>query len=101
MNLSVFFLFIGLLLLSSVAESASQTASDTDEIQVLIDVSGSMKQNDRQNLRIDATLLLVNLLPDKTNASLWLFAEKTTLLSHADAIEGNWRQQAIKASKNI
>ena len=101
MNLPVFFLFIGLLLQSFAVDSTPQASADSDEVQVLIDVSGSMKQNDQQNLRVDATQLLINLLPDKTNSSLWLFAEKTTLLSHTDAVEGNWRQQAIKASKNI
>ena len=101
MNLPASLLFIGLLLLSLAVDSAQQATADSDEVQVLIDVSGSMKQNDRQNLRIDATQLLINLLPDKTNASLWLFAEKTSLLSHADAVDDNWRQQAVKASKNI
>lgn len=101
MNLSVFVVIIGLLGFMTSTAANPVGISTANEIQLLIDVSGSMKQNDRQNLRVDATQLLINLLPDKTNASFWLFAEKTTLLSHADAVEGNWRQQAIKVSKSI
>ncbi|AEF99629.1 VWA domain-containing protein [Methylomonas methanica] len=81
--------------------AAESYSSAPDEIQVLIDVSGSMKQNDPENLRVSATQLLINLLPDKSNVSLWLFAEKTSLLSHTDAVDNNWRQEALKASKEI
>jgi hypothetical protein len=101
MNLSALPMIMGLFLFVNAAVATTVDIANTDEIQVLIDVSGSMKQNDRQNLRIDATQLLINLLPDKTNASLWLFAEKTSLLSHANAVDDNWRQQAVKTSKNI
>lgn len=89
-----------LLLLGSTVDAAD-TANAGEEIQVLIDVSGSMKQNDPDNLRVDATQLLLNLLPDHARVSLWLFAEKTTPLSHSDNADADWRQQALKASKSI
>lgn len=76
-------------------------AAGADEIQVLIDVSGSMKQNDPDNLRIEASRLLVNLLPDGTKAAFWLFAEKTAPLSATDAVNSAWKQQASKATANI
>lgn len=76
-------------------------ASTTDEIQVLIDVSGSMKQNDPQNLRVEASRLLVNLLPDNAKAGLRLFAEKTEVLSVSDAVSPAWKLQAGKATANI
>ncbi|MCQ8117196.1 VWA domain-containing protein [Methylomonas rosea] len=76
-------------------------AAGADEIQVLIDVSGSMKQNDPDNLRIEASRLLVNLLPDGAKAAFWLFAEKTTPLSAADTVNSAWKQQASKATANI
>ena len=43
--------------------AAEDKPSVMSEIQILIDVSGSMKQNDPKNLRISALKLLVNLLP--------------------------------------
>ena len=72
-----------------------------DEIQVLIDVSGSMKQNDPHNLRVDASKLLVSLLPDGGKTSIWLFAEKSNLLTQSEHIDAAWKQQAIKASNKI
>ena len=98
-SISVF--FISLLLIAGKVNSTPQSPSDTDEIQILIDVSGSMKQNDPQNLRVNANQLIINLLPDNTKVSIWLFAEKTTLLSHSDAIDKTWRKQATKTSQSI
>lgn len=89
------------LLLSCHLGYAGQDVSNADEIQVLIDVSGSMKQNDPQNLRVDAVQLLINLLPDNATVSLWLFAEKTTLLIHSDAVNAEWRQKALKSIQSI
>ncbi|PKD38412.1 hypothetical protein CWO84_19385 [Methylomonas sp. Kb3] len=76
-------------------------AAGADEIQVLIDVSGSMKQNDPDNLRVEASRLLVNLLPDGAKAAFWLFAEKTAPLSATDAVNATWKQQAGKTIGNI
>lgn len=101
MKLFAILLFISLSSASCLAQQDIPPKPATDEIQVLIDVSGSMKQNDPQNLRVSATQLLINLLPEKANVSLWLFAEKTSLLSHTDAVDNNWRQDALKASKKI
>ena len=78
-----------------------QPAAASDEIQVLIDVSGSMKQNDPRNLRIDATKLLLNLLPDGATAALWLFAEHPTPLSQTQRIDAAWKAQASKACTKI
>lgn len=98
MNQSIFAVLVSLLLLTS---SAPVFPNETKEIQVLIDVSGSMKQNDPKNLRVNATQLLIDLMPDGTKASLWLFSEKTELLSHTESIDDKWRKQALKASQSI
>lgn len=78
-----------------------QPAAAADEIQVLIDVSGSMKQNDPRNLRIDAVKLLLNLLPEGATAALWLFAEHPVLLSQTQRIDAAWKAQASKACAKI
>lgn len=105
MNIQILVMLAALLSTVSPIISAKPSLQIGDkqanEIQVLIDVSGSMKQNDPQNLRVAATQLLINLLPDNANVSLWLFAEKTILLSHTDAVNNDWRQEALKASKQI
>lgn len=88
-------------LLIDIAIAETTTANDAREIQILIDVSGSMKQNDPRNMRTAATQLLVNLLPDHAKTDLWLFAEKTESISHSDAVDQRWRKQALKDSKRI
>ncbi|TPQ27840.1 VWA domain-containing protein [Methylomonas koyamae] len=85
----------------TVARAQPSPATGGDEIQVLIDVSGSMKQNDPDNLRVEAGRLLVELLPDGSRTGLWLFAEKTVPLIASDKVNAAWKQQAGKALANI
>jgi uncharacterized protein (TIGR03503 family) len=75
--------------------------SVTNDIRVLIDVSGSMKQNDPNNLRIPSIKLLVNLLPANTKAGFWVFAEDTRKLVSSDFASDAWKQQALKKIKKI
>ena len=80
----------------------TQANPEPDEIQVLIDVSGSMKQNDPSNQRREASKLLLQLLPKNAKVSLWLFAEDTKEFLHTDAVNSAWQAQAEKAlSKGI
>jgi uncharacterized protein (TIGR03503 family) len=71
------------------------------ELQILIDVSGSMKQNDPYNLRIPAVKLLVNLLPKGTKAGLWLFAEKTSVLVETGIVDAQWKKKALARISKI
>ncbi len=101
MLMSPSIIIILLALLSFRIGHAAEEPSLAEEIQVLIDVSGSMKQNDPQNLRVDAVQLLINLLPENANVSLWLFSEQTKLLIHTDAVDAEWRRKAVKATLTI
>ncbi len=74
---------------------AAETDSSSSELQILIDVSGSMKHNDPKNLRIPALKLLVNLLPDGTNVGIWLFAEKTRVLVKTGIVNKKWKKKAL------
>ncbi len=99
-----FILFIiGILLMLSAEVACSQAleSEQADEIQVLIDVSGSMKQNDPDNQRIAASKLLISLVPEKAKVSIWLFAEKASELIRSNAVDAAWRQQALQATAKI
>lgn len=101
---SYFSAVLGLLILVGIDAGWAQPASlasGNDEIQVLIDVSGSMKQHDPDNLRVEASRLLVNLLPDAYKVAVWLFAEKTMPLAATEAVSAKWKQQAMKDIGNI
>lgn len=72
-----------------------------DDMRLLIDISGSMKQNDPHNLRVEAAQLWLNVLEEGTPASVWLFAEKTAPLIQSDAVDANWKKHATQASHKI
>ena len=81
---------------------AAMTKQNTEyELKILIDVSGSMKQTDPNNLRIPAIKLLVNLLPDGTRAGIWLFAQNTETLVETGVVNKQWKNKALKKIKKI
>lgn len=71
------------------------------DVRILVDVSGSMKQNDPQNLRIPAMQLIAGLLPAGTTAGVWLFAEKSDVLLKSAKVDDAWREQARNALPKI
>ncbi len=79
----------------------AQPSPPQHTVNVLVDVSGSMLQNDPDNKRIDAIKLLINLLPEGSRAGIWLFAQDTQLLSKTDRVNAAWKKKAIAASQKI
>ena len=76
-------------------------ASAENDVRILIDVSGSMRKNDPKNLRIPALKLLVNLLPPKSNAGIWLFAEDAIELAPNSEVDQKWKSTALKSTRKI
>jgi hypothetical protein len=64
------------------------------DVRILIDVSGSMKLNDPNNLRVPAMRLVSELLPQGTRAGVWLFGEDATALIEPREVDDNWRSEA-------
>ncbi len=98
---SVFLLTASVFLGSLYHEVWAEEAKVDTEIAVLIDVSGSMKQNDPQNLRVPALKLLLSVLPESVRASLWLFAENTTPLMPLAPVDATWKEQALQSLQRI
>jgi len=73
-------------------------AKSSQEVRVLVDVSGSMKQNDPDNLRVSALRLLTELLPRESRAGVWLFAQQAKPLLAVAAVDKRWRMRALKKS---
>lgn len=46
------------------------------DMRILVDVSGSMKQSDPDNLRVPALKLLADLMPPGSRVGVWLFDQK-------------------------
>ncbi len=73
-------------------------AADT---RVLIDISGSMKENDPQNLRRPALRLLVGLLPKDSRAGVWTFGQYVNEEIHLGKVDQGWRDRARASASKI
>ncbi len=87
-----------LLLLCAPWSTAREELAD---VRILIDVSGSMKQNDPQNLRRPALRLLVGLLPAQTRAGVWTFGRYVNMQIPLGQVDNAWKAKARKSSESI
>lgn len=62
------------------------------DVRLLIDISGSMKDSDPDNLRAPALDLIVRLLPEGSKAGVWSFGHEVQLLVEHRVIDDAWRQ---------
>ncbi len=76
-------------------------AQENTEVVLLIDNSGSMKQNDPKNLRIPATNLLINLLKDRAKLTIFTFSTHTKLLVPAKEASDDYVKQFHNKEKQI
>ena len=97
--------FVLILLVLAVTLPIRQVFATTEEpvsdVRILIDVSGSMKQNDPNNLRAPALRLVIGLLPDESKAGVWTFAKYVNMLVPHREVNEAWRIEAEKQSNNI
>jgi uncharacterized protein (TIGR03503 family) len=71
------------------------------DTRVLIDISGSMKQNDPQNLRRPALRLLVGLLPTDSRAGVWTFGQYVNMQVPLGKVNDAWRERARQGAGKI
>ncbi len=81
--------------------SLVHAAEKKPDVRVLIDISGSMKENDPNNLRVPALNLLVDLLPEESKAGVWTFGEYVNLLVPHESVDDDWRRTARSRSRDI
>lgn len=80
---------------------AVQAQEQLPDVRLLIDVSGSMKDSDPQNLRKPALELMVQLLPEGSRAGVWTFGQWISLAVPHGEVDEAWRQQAAEAVAQI
>lgn len=75
---------------------AAEPAADArhPDVRVLIDVSGSMKRNDPNNLRAPALELLLRLFPAGSRAGVWTFGSGVAALAPHQPVADQWRSNA-------
>lgn len=71
------------------------------DVRVVVDISGSMKKNDPNNLRAPAVRMLVGLMPEDARAGVWTFAKMVNMLVPWKPVNDDWRQTAIEKSSQI
>ena len=71
------------------------------DVRVLIDISGSMRENDPQNLRRPALRMLVGLLQPGTQAGVWTFARWANMLVPHGEVNEAWKKKALALSRKI
>jgi uncharacterized protein (TIGR03503 family) len=76
-------------------------AQEMADVRILIDVSGSMKQNDPKNLRRPALRLLVGLLSSETRAGVWTFGQYVNMQIPLGQVDKAWKRRARKSSESI
>jgi hypothetical protein len=71
------------------------------DMRLLIDISGSMKQNDPQNLRIPAVNLLLKMAPTEATVGVWTFGHDVNALVPYQAVNEPWKLDALAKAKRI
>ncbi len=79
----------------------SHSAAKKTDLRILIDVSGSMKKNDPQNLRTPSLRLLIGLIPNGTNAGIWTFGKYINMQVKLGIVNKQWKKNARSEAKKI
>lgn len=76
-------------------------APEKPDVRLVIDISGSMKYNDPENLRIPASKLLIKLAKKDTKLGVWTFGKYVNMLVPHDKVAEPWREKALKSTEKI
>lgn len=71
------------------------------DTRVVIDVSGSMKKTDPENLRVPAVKLLLNLAKDQSRLGVWSFGQQVNNLVPVATVTADWKKTASNAANAI
>ncbi|UTF61177.1 vWA domain-containing protein [Gilvimarinus sp. DA14] len=94
---------ISILLLLAVllcSPAYAQTETEAD-VRLLVDISGSMKNTDPENLRQPALELMVKLLSDSTHAGVWTFGEQVNMLVPFARSDATWQRDALEKTARV
>ena len=95
------FLLMSCLLLVATAQADELAKPLPADVRVVIDISGSMKKTDPENLRKPAVDLIVRLLPDNSKAGLWTFGQSVNMLMPHRVVDQPWRIEGAQKASTI
>ena len=94
-------LFLVLLLPATLSAQSAPTLPDNADVRLIVDISGSMKETDPDNLRRPAVRLLAGMLPGDSTAGLWTFGQYVNMLVPHDNVDEDWRETVRARSEQI
>ena len=95
-------LLLTIFLTTTQAAAARQnTAKPMLDMRALVDVSGSMKESDPDNLRCSALRMLSGLLPDGSRARVWTFGRYVNMRVPHGTVDKKWRKKVQIESGKI
>lgn len=83
------------------AQDRSPLLPEQADVRIIVDISGSMKKNDPDNLRRSAVRLLAGMLPDGASAGLWTFGQYVNMLVPHRIVSDDWRRTMVARSEQI
>lgn len=89
------------LLLCFMAQAVPAVAESELDVRLVVDISGSMKQNDPNNLRQPAVRLITEFLPEGTSAGVWTFGQYVNMLVPHGTVDIQWRELALSRVPQI
>ena len=102
MKLPVLFaVCVAYFVVTNCAQAQSDVAIEKADVRVIIDISGSMKQNDPDNLRRPALDLLIKLIPEGSKAGVWTFGQYVNMLVPLKDVDDAWRSDAAKKVEEV
>lgn len=97
----IYLLVSGLLAFTQTSLADDLTKPLPADVRVIIDISGSMKKTDPENLRKPAVDLIVRLLPDSSKAGIWTFGQSVNMLMPHRVVDPQWRSDGTKKAETI
>ena len=83
------------------AQDSGLTLPEQADVRIIVDISGSMKETDPENLRRPAARLLDRMLPAGAEAGVWTFGQYVNMLVPHATVDDAWRNRVIERSEQI
>ncbi|MFO8142900.1 MAG: vWA domain-containing protein, partial [Marinobacter sp.] len=83
------------------AQDTALTLPQQADVRIIVDMSGSMKETDPENLRRPAVRLLARMLPAGSEAGLWTFGQYVNMLVPHGSVDDAWRDTMVERSARI
>ena len=96
-----FVIFLALSCLPFVVHPQVPEKPKPSDVRIVIDISGSMKKNDPENLRRPALDMLVNLISEDSRGGVWTFGQYVNMLVKHGDISSDWKKIAVDKAQTI